>query len=284
MTNIDSVNPPAVPAQQPPCSGPQVELEVEKAVLVLKHNRANRLKILITPSTCRGDKFRIEIQRTSGGGWLPLLDKRSMLWMGVVAGKFKLRGIATIEGSEVISPEKDVEVKFPTYAQITSDPHVNVLMNFEWRSTLKECRKKPNRRRERGFHFRLDTEANKYIATNRGTMVYVGPTQGAVLGLGGSRRHPDEPPSPAANARGAKYVVASFHTHTPTTFRPPTIPPRVVGPSGADDSNNTGRQVPGIVYDYVASPTSGNSIPMGHPKNSTAKLYCSLGINPRPTP
>jgi hypothetical protein len=284
MTNIDSLSPPPVPAQQPPCTNPQVELEVEKTVLVLKHDRANRLKILVTPSTCRADKFKIEIQRTSGGGWLPLGKKRSLLWMGVIAGKFKLRGIATIDGSEVISPEKDVEVKFPTYAQITGDPRVGELTRMEWKFTLKDCRLRPNRRRERGFHFRLDTKANKYIATNRGTMVFVGPTEGAVLGLGGSRRHPDEPTNPAANAPGAKYIVASFHTHTPTTFRPLTIPPRVVGPSGADNSNNTGRQVPGIVYDYVASPAGGNSIPMGHPKNAAAMLYCSLGIDPRPTP
>jgi hypothetical protein len=283
MTNIDSVNPPAVPVQPPPCTNPQVELEVEKPLLTLKHNRANRLRIVITPASCRGTKFRIEIQRTSGGGWLPLSKTRSLLWLARVAGKFKLRGVATIDGSEVMSPEKDVEVQFPQYSEIAGDPVVSGGTSREWAATLRDCRERPvNRRRERGFWININTRINRYTFTNRVKGQWVGPADGADVPL--PTRPADVPASPAANERGAKYPVCSFHTHTPTEFRAMYPGTRGVGPSVPDNNIDTSDQVPGMVYDYVESPAGSGSIPMGHPKGSAATRYRSLGLNRRPTP
>lgn len=95
-------------------------------------------------------------------------------------------------------------------------------------------------------------------------------------------RPADTPATPAPNVAGATYSVASFHTHTPTTYR--TGLPRGVGPSGADNSADTADQVPGVVYDYTESPAGSGTIPMGHPEGAAAQRYHSMGLDRRPTP
>lgn len=296
MTNIDAVGAPA-PPPPPPCQNPTVELEVEQAVRTLKHECANRLTVVITPASCRATEYKIEIQSASGGAWLVLSQRRSYPWLVRIAGKFKVRGMARIEGAEVQSGTKDVEVQFPTYAQIVGDGAVQGATRKEWRQTVKDCSNKPgrdhsgvqqpNRRRERGFFIRIDTRNNRYVFTNRVTGIWVGPGEGAAVALGA--RPPDDPENPKPNAKGSKYVVASFHTHTSTSLRRGPGA-RAVGPSDTDDKNNQKRQVPGVVYDYVATqpPRPPNaplgSIPMGHPKEAAARLYRSLGVDRRPTP
>jgi hypothetical protein len=296
MTNLDAVTGPApgAAAAKPPCQNPTVDLEVEKALLTLKHDCHNRLTVVVSPATCRATEYKIEIQRASGGAWLSLSKRRSFPWMAQIAGKFKVRGMARIEGAEVQSGPKDVEVQFPNYDQIVGDRTVNAATRKEWHLTLKDCRnapgrdhnglQQPNLRRERGFFIRIDTKLNRYIFTNRVLGILVGPDEGAAVGLGA--RPPDEPPGNLdPNARGAKYVVASFHTHTSTSLRTGRGA-RQVGPSGADDQNNTRRQIPGVVYDYIGPVPGGayGAIRMGHPLRAPARVYRSLGLDRRPTP
>lgn len=285
MTNIDSAAPPAPPP--PPCVSPTVDLEVAKNVLTLKHNRSNRLRITTTPPSCVPSAYKIEIQRASGGAWFPLATTRSYLWLARVAGKFKLRGTATINGADVQSGTKDVEVKFPTYAQIVSDARVLAAMRRQWALTLADCT--PPRRRERCFWIQLDTGLNRYICAPRAVGAWIPPTgTGAVTP---PPRPADNPTNPDPNAASARYVVGMFHTHTPTTYRPPPGI-RPLGPSGADGNFHDYHKVPGVVYDYVAPgpPTPAHphgSIPMGHPLGAPAMLYRSVGpgnIDPRPTP
>ena len=293
MTNIDGVGVPAGAgaAAKPKCESPAIDLDVKRNLLTLKHDRANRLKIIIQPATCRATEFRIEIQSAAGGGWFKLSSKRNFLWLARVAGKFKLRGTAKIEGTEYQSGLKDVEVQFPSYDKIVGDALVKKATHAEWVLTVKDCKNKPgldyqgtrqpNLRRERGFFIRIDTRANRYIFTNPGARSWVGPGEGAFVTLG--RRPEDDPISSDPNAKGAKYVVASFHAHTATTYRPGPGT-RDVGPSARDDINNKTRQIPGVVYDYVDSPVGSGSIPMGHRKWAKARRYRSLGLNRRPTP
>jgi hypothetical protein len=277
MTNIDAVGAPA-PPPPPPCTSPKVELEVEKALLTLKHDCQCRLTINVTPESCPVTEYKIEIQKASGGSWFLLSDMRNYAWVARVAGKFKIRGTAKVNGSDVQSDLKDVEVQFPTYDQIVGDGGVRNATAAEWRATVRDCTEKPvNRRRERGFFIRLNTKKNVYTFTNKVTGPWVDPGTGASVSLGA--RPADDPDNPNPNAKGSKYVVASFHTHTSTNFR---TDGREIGPSSADDSNNTRRQIPGVVYDYTAA--SGNEIPAGHPKTASAKLYKSLGLERRPTP
>jgi hypothetical protein len=92
----------------------------------------------------------------------------------------------------------------------------------------------------------------------------IGPTVTASVQLG------------AAPADAGDWVtVASFHTHTPTRFRPVG---RVVGPSGADNTADTNDNVTGLVYDYTA--VAGGAIPARHPTWSDAQVYHS-GPNSR---
>lgn len=287
MTNLDAVGAPA-PPPPPPCQNPTIALTVEKALLTLKHDCLCQLTIVVEPASCPVTDYVVEIQRASGGSWYPLAQARSTQWTARVAGKFKLRGKATVDGSPKESPPQEVEVQFPTYDQIVADAAVRRATDIEWRATVRDCQEKPNIRRERGFFIRVDSKRNRYSFTNHVTGGWVGPGEGAGVMLGA--RPPDEPPAPAPNAKGSKYVVASFHTHTPTAFRDEG---RDVGPSGADDTNNGIRQIPGVVYDYVATipgdPFGGNphgAIPARHPKTASARLYKSpaSGLVRRPTP
>lgn len=288
MTNIDAAGAPA-PPPPPPCQNPTIALEVEKALLTLKHDCLCQLTIVVSPASCTVSDYVIEIQRASGGTWYPLAQSRALQWTARVAGKFKLRGKAKIQGAQKeTSPSDVVEVQFPTYDQIVGDGGVRRAVDIEWRATVRDCQQKPNIRRERGFFIRVDTKRNRYSFTNHVKGGWVGPGEGAGVMLGG--RPADEPPNPVPNAKGSKYVVASFHTHTSTAYRDDG---RDVGPSGADDRNNGIRQIPGVVYDYVASiagdPFGANphgAIPARHPKTASARLYKSpaTGLVRRPTP
>lgn len=290
MTNIDAVGAPA-PPPPPPCQNPTVELEVEHPIRTLKHAHANLLRIVVSPPACRASAYKIEIQRASGGAWFPLATVRTFRWLARVAGTFKLRGTATIDGADVQSGTKDVEVKFPTYAQIVGDGHTRRSTARVWAETRRDCTQNPNRRRELGYWIRLDTRprVNRYILTDRTEGNWRAPGQGASVSI--PPRPADDPANPDPNARGAKYAVASFHTHTPTVYRVGFAHfPRPIGPSGGpgnppgDAEADTADQVPGVVYDYMEDPPGSGSIPIGHPLDSPAQLYLSLGIDPRPTP
>jgi len=290
MTNIDAVGAPA-PPPPPPCPNPTIDLEVDHAVRTLKHAHANRLKIVVSPASCRASAYKIEIQRASGGAWFPLATTRSFRWLARVAGTFKLRGTATIDGADVQSGTKDVELRFPTYAEMVGDGHTRRAAARVWAETLRNCTQHPvNQRRELGYWIQLNTRprVNRYVFTHRTEGSWRLPGQGASVSI--PPRPADTPASPDPNANGATYPVASFHTHTPTTYRPLGLSPRGVGPSGGDPlfpgdmEADTADTVPGVVYDYVESPAGSGGIPMAHPLHAPARLYCSLGIDPRPTP
>jgi len=270
----------------PPPPNYSVDLLVEKANLTLKHDHECSLEVTVTPDGATVDEYRIEIKRTSGGGWCTL-EKNSVMapWIARIAGKFKLRGVAKINGKEIFSAEKDVEVQFPTYSQIVGDPEVQASTDDAWCNTLNDCTSNPNQRREYGFWIRLNTVSDAYESGPTVLGPFGGPNSGASVNL--PPRPPDVPASPAPADPGATYYVASFHTHTPTEFR--TGPGlagsvRPIGPSGADNNADNNDDVSGIVYDFVESPAGSGSIPMGHPKTSAAQLYFSAGKTKRTTP
>ena len=273
----------AVPAKPKPkkCNPTKLELVVQKTPLTLKHDRECDLEVKYEPADLAVEAVRIEAKRASGGSWCTLVNSAAKKpWYAKIAGSFKLRGVVTACGKEHYTPEKDVEVKFPTYGQITGDPVVKAACDREWRRTLADCTQNPNRRRERGFWVLLNTTSNQYEFTATVTGGWSGPTSGASVPL--PPRPADQPASPAPCDNGAVYGVASFHTHTPTEFRAASYPSgagRPTGPSGADNRVDTSDQVPGIVYDYTVG-----TAPMGYPKASPAQLYRSLGVDPRPTP
>lgn len=279
------------PVQPCPCEeclqATSVTLVIAKPLLTLKHDRETKLEVTVSPAACVVESCRIEIRRDSAAAWCTISNQRvEDPWLAKIAGKFQLRGVATVCGTEHTTAEVALEVQFPTFAQIVGDATVVTDTDAAWQSTLADCTGAPvNQRRERGFWIELDTAGDTYRA---GTLVlgaFNGPTAGASVPL--PTRPADTPAAPDPCAAGAVYRVASFHTHTPTEFRAAANPAgttRRIGPSGADQSIDTTDDVPGVVYDFVESPAASGSIPMGHPKASAAQRYQSLGKARRTTP
>lgn len=193
-----------------------------------------------------------------------------------------------INGSKFVSTDYQdedvvVTVRFPTYAQIVGNKVVIADTEKEWQNTLNECTQDPNERRERGFWIRLDTTKNEYGHSHVTEGDPVGPTAYATINL--PPRPADIPSVVAANAEGAIYYVASFHTHPPNTYRDGlNLPPQSVGPSDADNNADTNDKVPGVVYDYIEDPAGSGTIYHGHPKDAPAQRYHSQGLDRRPTP
>ncbi len=260
----------------------KVDLIVQKPTLTLKHDNQSNLEIKVIPADAVVDEYRIEIRRASAAAWSVIGNAQELApWTGKIAGKFKLRGVAKIEGKEVVSAEKDMEVQFPTYSQIVGDADVQTAVGTAWTNTLADCTSNPNQRREHGFWINLNTTTGTYEFGPTVHGAYSGPAAGAAVNL--PPRPPDVPAAPTPSDAGATYPVASFHTHTPTVFRPGGGT-RGVGPSPADGNADNTDDVPGVVYDYVESPAGSGSIPMGHPKNSATQLYHSQGRTRRTTP
>lgn len=263
----------------------KVGIDVQKILLTLKHDRECNLEVKAIPIDIPLGTYRIDIKRTNSATWYVLSANKYMSpWYANIAGGFHLRGMAIINGTECYSTNVVVINQFPEYAQIQSDSTVQSSTDTEWANTLIDCTDSPNQRRERGFWVVLNTTSDHYGTGAIVTGAWAGPTNDVSIIL--PSRPSDIPSSPLPNSVGAIYSVASFHTHTPTTYRT-NYPPgttRDVGPSPGDNAADTADDVPGIVYDYIASPSGTGSIPTGHPENSSAQRYLSLGNNRRTTP
>lgn len=151
---------------------------------------------------------------------------------------------------------------FPAFNNVQWNETVRNAAWKAWKETLRAATK--TTRREQGFWVQWDrtTTANAngtYQVVGAVTGPAVGPAAGATIGLG---------TKPADS--GDWFTVASFHTHTPTRYRKVA---RVVGPSGADNTADTGDNVTGLVYDYRA--VKGGAVPAGHPLWSDATIYHS---------
>ncbi|MET0650004.1 MAG: Calx-beta domain-containing protein [Pyrinomonadaceae bacterium] len=258
------------------CEPIKVELDVASATITLLD--MNTLTAKVTPTGGSGEitKYKFEIKRTSEATWHTLQEDASGTFSkkAKVAGKFKVRLTATLsDGTETTSPEKDLEVQFPSYADIVGDGDVVSATDAAWAATLADAT--PTQRRERGFWIRLNTSTEKYEVTSTDFGPFVGNAGQGTVNL--SPKPADSPASPTP-LDTPTYTVASFHTHTPTFYR---TSGRVVGPSNQDGIADMADNVTGVVYDY-----EGNALgeaPPGWPLNSPARRYRS-GPNRRSTP
>ena len=258
----------------------QVELDTEKTLLTLRHNRECNLEIKTIPAIeTEFNEYRIDIKRTNSATWYVLGSNRTMTpWHANIAGEFHLRGMTKIGGTECYSTNIVVVNQFPTYTQIEGDADVRTATDTEWTNTLTDCTESPNQRRERGFWIQINTANNLYQHTEVFTGPWVGPGKGASATPGNTPV--DIPFNPAPNAAGAIYTVACFHTHTPLTYRSTNVW-RVVGPSGTDITFHNNRQQIGVVYDYTGSVRG--QIKGGHLENDIAQRY-QVGPTQRPLP
>ena len=185
-----------------------------------------------------------------------------------------MRGIGTVLGNHVETPVEEVEVMFPRFEQITNAAEIVSMTDAAWAATLADCT--PTNWMERGFWIWLNTENDLYEA---GETILGEPCSGnnqAYVVL--PPRPSDIPSLPTPTASGARYPVASFHTHPPACYR---TQGRDTGPSPDDERVDRKNQVPGLVYDYIGV---GQYIGAGHPINAPARIYQSLGLGQRPTP
>lgn len=239
----------------------------------------NDFSMTLTPASETWTLHKIEIRRASGTAWFTIVEAdRITGFTQRIAGTFKIRSKATVAGLEIMSDEKDLEVTFPTYAQITSDGTNTANFNASWAATVAAAT--PTGRREEGWWVTIDTATGSYGKTATALGPTVGSSSTGSVDIG--PRPADVPANPDPNATGAVYPVASFHTHTPVLYRVAPNPGafRLTGPSSADNSVDAQDHVPGVVYDYSASRVYLGVTPLHDP----AQIYLSLGVDPRTTP
>jgi hypothetical protein len=251
----------------------KVKLNVTESSRVLLES--NTFEVDVTGATGTISAYKIQIRQAAEAAWYDLASTQKLEnYKHRIAGKFKVRGMATINGEDQYSPESDLEVMFPTIQTITANADVSAKMTASWADTLNATT--ATARREEGFHIKLNTtsssEKYEFTATVVGPMVDNATTASVPIGLPPA----DSPATINPTTEGATYSVAVFHTHTPTVHR---AFGRAVGPSGADIAYANGQERPLIAYDYVGN--AAGVAPAGHPLNSPAKAYF-CGPNRRP--
>jgi hypothetical protein len=253
---------------------PTVE-ELSAGSITVLHRGGFRA-ILLPPGTTA--KFTWQMKRSYPSQWttLGMTTNPVFPYTFRLAGNFKIRVIAQLARPpwRLVSTEKPLEVRFPTWGQIVTEQAVRSFTLDAWLRTLRLTT--PTARHELGFWISLNTCSGKYAHTT----TIIGPPNGDEVTIG--RRPADIPSNPPAVSGCATYMVASFHTHTPTTYRAPPGA-RGVGPSPDDETVDRQDMVPGVVFDYIANPPGSESIPFGYPIHSGAQRYRS-GLPRRPTP
>jgi glycosyltransferase involved in cell wall biosynthesis len=253
-----------------------VEIIVQNAIVTL--GQTDNLRARVTPSSPAPTNYKFEVKRRRGAAWTTLANgpNSTFNWPTRVAGFMNVRVTATVAGVDRVSPQKDVEVQFPAFSDVVGNADVQAATDASWAST--KAATTPTTRREEGFWIQIDTTAvTRYRRTATVLGPVVDPTHTGSVDLG--PRPADNPATPDLRTGGV-FAVASFHTHTPTTFRAVGRP---VGPSAADNAADLHDDVTGVVYDYVETPAGSGSIPAGHPLDSAARRYLS-GPNRRSTP
>jgi hypothetical protein len=257
-----------------------VSIAVSQRIVDLRRGEVLTARL---PAGATATSYKWEIKRTSESSWITLSTTTtpSYRYPTKVAGHFAVRVSATVAGATLVSSSKQFEVRFPSYAEIVGNPAVQGFMKATWKDTLALA--SPQSRQELGYWIWLDTCNGRYGHTTTIAGPRIGPSSppnapGSVE-LG---NRPDDVPFAVLATGCAKYIVASFHTHTPTTYRTGNGL-RPIGPSPMDELGDEQEHTPGIVYDYIASPPGGKTIPFRYPLGGQAQPYAS-GPDRRPTP
>ncbi len=221
--------------------------------------------VAIVPSTVAIDNYQFEIRREKGDAavWHTLYSGPTSSYSDYakVAGHFLIRVRLTSNDQEYLSPARKLEVQFPTFANIISSSDVRARTGEVWDDILAETN--VDWRREKGLWIFLNTATKKY---EFGPIIN-GPKVGHLTGADIAMTSPHDIPGEKL-FDPMTYVVASFHGHTPTFYRPVD---RRVGASDKDKKADFATGITGIVLDYIA--VSGGLIPAGHPLGSPANWY-----------
>jgi hypothetical protein len=199
-----------------------------------------------------------------------------------LAGFFVVQATAVFAGVTFISKSYFIEIQFPTAGQISADAGAKALFDGAWAQTIAYAeehhghesngRYPHSKRHELGGYVVLDTATGSYSFDRLREGPNVGPTKSGSVKFGAAPADVF-----AADRRSARYVVAEFHTHTPTFY---AISGHLAGPSDQDQKTATRSGFPGIVYDYVGS---NGRVEARTRLDAPAKLY-TYGPDRRPTP
>ncbi|MCL2103560.1 MAG: hypothetical protein FWH21_00665 [Kiritimatiellaeota bacterium] len=214
------------------------------------------------------------------------------------AGFFEVRASVPIgTGDRLYSNTQSLTVQFPDVNVIMSKKSVANALNALWTQTKNYAKTDYEEaleedrdcyRRELGCYITLNTVDGKYETVPVPPGPPCGPDERASITMdpvpsdtpGTYSPIPGIVPAIAyQNPPGpAKYVVAEFHTHPPSTYLTPQgVEIKRRGPSPEDKVHAKFYQHPGIVFDYIAP------LKTGHPLDADARLY-PYGPNRRPTP
>jgi hypothetical protein len=248
-----------------------------------------RFRARTFPPWATATSYKWQMRRANSSQWTTLgtTATKTFPWTFRLAGHFKWRVIiygltAPGFGTEPVhvGRTETLQVRFPTRDQISNHQAVQSIAQDAWALTLHLAN--PQTRREVGFWITLNTCSGRYGHTMPPRLgPEVGPRDDATVNLGSQPA--DIPRNPTLADRCATYPVATFHTHTPTTYRVPIGESRPVGPSRVDRENASGRGLPGFVFDYAANPPGSMRIPFGYRKDEAAFVY-RYGPVRRPTP
>jgi len=252
----------------------KVNLDIAKTNLTLLET--NTLSVTVLPSSLVVSNYVFEISRTNTPlNWHQWHQDENSVFTNIArtAGHFKVRASAYVNGEKSYSDTEHLEVQFPTHTHMTNSIPLMDAFSTLWQFTLSDT--SPTQRREYGCYIILDTAAGQYGVTGIVTGDWTTDLERASVRYA---PRPDDIPANPNPTAPASYVVGTFHTHTPTTYR--TVG-RGVGPSSGDKTNAVLRQLPNFAYDYTAE---NGRISAGHSLNASAEIYPISPPERRPTP
>ena len=228
-----------------------IALDVSKSLLTLKHD--NQTTITISRSGPWGDsppEGTVEIRRSGAANEWMTLGSESDLdpWTARIAGHFDLRGIVSCGDFALTTAVQQIEVQFPSGAQIAADPEFVSSAEWAWTLMTTEASEPPHAQREYGFCVFLDTFDQVYDCSDIQQGPFIPPYGNGEIAI--DCDPVTDPDSPSPTASGARYAVATFHTHPPAAYAFEGWS-RPTGPSSNDVSNATTRGIPSVVSDYV---------------------------------
>jgi hypothetical protein len=193
------------------------------------------------------------------------------------SGTWKIRAVVTLyDATTVVSNTVNLTVQYPDVNTVKNNGTVSSNMSAVWQATKNAA--SSSGRYEKGFVIYANTTTFAYECgtVSNGTTV----SCGTVAGIGYISSESSANLSPVT---GGRYIVATFHTHTPLTYCSNTYK-RPTGPSSVDISEANG--LPGILYDYVGQyfdDVKYTGIIGGHSINAASQIYL-YGPNRRSTP
>jgi hypothetical protein len=241
-----------------------IALVVSKSLLTLKHD--NQATISISRSGPWGDsppEGTVEIRRSGAANeWLTLgVESDLDPWTARIAGHFDLRGIVSCGAFALTTAVQQVEVQFPSGIQIANDDDFVSSAEWAWDLMVSEAAEPPHFQREYGFCVFLVTSNSVYDCSDIQQGLLIPPWGDGEIAIDCDPA--TEPENPSPTAAGARYAVATFHTH-PTAAYAFEGWSRPAGPSNDDVTNAVTRGMPSIVADYVPLEGNNGTILGGH--------------------